>query len=328
MTTNDSYWYTFYGTQVDPVPMKVTVTNAGTVPWTKSFTTSSTAPAGTFGLSSNCPSVLAVGKACTVTMTARAKADWAGKASLVARGAGIGGADVRAEYDLSLRYDDTAPRRIPVPVGRYVDERQWGFGPDDYDDSETGLDTFDVRVKVAVDGRFTSWRYPSDAQRRSLQIQGSWSWNAIPGQDACLSSRARDRAGNVTAWSPSKCSLRLLDDSEGSQWSDGWVQKQGKEAFWVFGGFLHTTRPGSTFSSYDPVAGRTVALEVKTCPTCGNVNVYVGATRVGTVSTYSAKDAWHVIRTVTYPATLRGTLRVVSTSTKPVYLDGWGVSVH
>ena len=79
-------------------------------------------------------------------------------------------------------------------------------------------------------------------------------------------------------------------------------------------------------SSYGPVAGRRVAVEVKTCPTCGSVAVYIGATRIGTISTYSAKQAWHVVREApAYPRVLRGKLRIVSTSTKPVYLDGWGV---
>jgi hypothetical protein len=259
-------------------------------------------------------------------MKARAKADWAGKAALVARGAGIGGADVRAEYDLSLLYDDTAPTRTTIPVTRWLSSQQWGFGPDDYSDGETGIASTDVRYRVSVDGALSTWRYPADGQRRDPTKVGSWSWGAIPGQEVCLSSRARDRAGNVTPWSPAKCTVKLFDDAENSQWSPGWVQKTGNATLWQYGGFLHTDKPGAVMSSYGPVAGRRVALEVKTCPTCGSVAVYIGSTKVGTISTQSAKDAWHVVRELpAYPRLLRGALRVVSTSSKPVYLDGWGV---
>jgi hypothetical protein len=326
LSTQDYYWYTSYGSQLDPVTMHVTVTNVGTVPWAKSFATGSTAPAGTFTLASNCPAILPVGASCAVTMKARAKADWAGKASLVARGAGIGGADVRAEYDLVLRYDDTAPTRTPIPVTRWLGSQQWGFGPDEYTDAETDIGSTDVRYRVSVGGALSTWRYPADGQRRDPRTVGSWSWSAIAGQEVCLSSRARDRAGNVTAWSPAKCTVKTYDDSENSQWSPGWVQKVGNRTLWQYGGFLHTTKAGAVMSSADTRIGRRVALEVKTCPTCGSVAVYIGSTKVGTISTYSAKDAWHVLRELPpYPRTLRGTLRVVSTSTKPVYLDGWGV---
>ena len=328
MSTSDYWYYTQYASQIDPVTMRVTVTNSGTVPWTKSFTMSPTAPTGTYALASTCPGVLPVGASCAVTVKVRARADSTGTTALVARGAGMGGADVRAVYDLVLRYDDTAPKRVPVPLAPYLDDRYWGAWPDDYQDAETDVATFDVRYRVAVNGGLSSWRYPSAAQGRSLQNEGSWTYSAVPGQQACLSSRARDRAGNVTSWSPAKCTLKLLEDNESSTWSDRWSQHVNNSASWSGGTFLHSAQPGAVFSPDQPVAGTRVALQVKTCPTCGNVNVYIGGTLVGTISTYSAKSAWRVVRTVSYPSTLRGVLRVVSTSTKPVYLDGWAVGVR
>jgi hypothetical protein len=145
-------------------------------------------------------------------------------------------------------------------------------------DAGSGLAGFDVRtahqsLAGGVLSPWTSWKTGTT----------STTLNAAPGYRYCFQVRATDRAGNTSTWSLAGCTVVPFDDRSLAA-SRGWVSGTGR------GWFRSTYRSSSTAAASltsASVATYQVGVIATTCATCGSVDVYVGATRVGRLSLVS-----------------------------------------
>ena len=190
------------------------------------------------------------------------------------------------------------------------------------DSGGSGLASYDARERYASSsGRLGGYVYPAAWQglrTRSLALRMG------PGYQYCFSTRARDVAGNVGAWSAERCTAVALDDRAMSA-TRGWTR--GTSTAYAYGTWSRAARSAVSLSR-GSVQGRRIVLVATTCPTCGSVDVYHAGIRLGRVSLYSAKAAYRQLRWLPLQSVTRtGTVVVRTTSSKPVYLDGVAV-VH
>lgn len=69
----------------------------------------------------------------------------------------------------------------------------------------SGMDTYDVRVRTQTGpDRYGPWTLPDSWQGMTA---ASVSRSVAPSSGTCLAARARDKAGNVTPWSPQHCTF-------------------------------------------------------------------------------------------------------------------------
>jgi len=190
------------------------------------------------------------------------------------------------------------------------------------DSGGSGLASYDARERYAASsGRFGGYVYPAAWQglrARSLALRMG------PGYQYCFSTRARDVAGNVGAWSAERCTAVALDDRAMSA-TRGWTR--GTSTAYAYGTWSRAARSAVSLSR-GSVQGRRIVLVATTCPTCGSVDVYHAGIRLGRVSLYSAKTAYRQLRWLPLQSVTRtGTVVVRTTSSKVVYVDGVAV-VH
>lgn len=191
-------------------------------------------------------------------------------------------------------------------------------------DASSGLASFDVRHRRApYTGDFgaytTMWSAVTVTNRNFTTL--------VPGYTYCFSSRARDVAGNVSAWSTEKCTAAPLDDVS-LVTSAGWTRATGVPAF-----YRTTYTQTSTLNARltrTGVQAKRIAIVATRCPTCGKVEIYRGTTMVATVSLYNgtSQNQWlspaYVATGVSPTSTL--SIKVISPSGKTVRIDGLAVS--
>ncbi|TDU82269.1 hypothetical protein EV138_7158 [Kribbella voronezhensis] len=175
--------------------------------------------------------------------------------------------------------------------------------------------SYDVAYRTATAGRtFGAWVYPS-----GWQGIASTSVTTTPpiGADTCLMVRARDGAGNVSAWSASVCSALPQDDRA--------FTAKGSVSRTTYAGAYRTTlsRLGASGASLgkDGESGNRIAVTVLAGPSQGAVDVTFAGRRIGRVSL--AASTWS--RKVVYlPVTswITGRVVVTSVSSLPSNIDG------
>jgi uncharacterized protein YjbI with pentapeptide repeats len=192
------------------------------------------------------------------------------------------------------------------------------------DESSTAQVRFRWRLLKVAGTSYSPYRY-SDSWMESYADQ------APPGQDihwdddmssVCVQAQARDQAGNATPWSPERCTLVIQADSAFAaaggftlvRASNGWSGRR----------YAKATRKGATLTHPSSTYVRQVGLVASTCPTCGSVAVYVGSTRIGSVSLKrSTTTMRQAIVLPRLPSRVRGKVRIVVTSTsRLVRIDG------
>ena len=117
---------------------------------------------------------------------------------------------------------------------------------------------------------------------------------------------------------PATCLAMPVDD-RGLTASKGWVR--GKATGWLGSTYSRTTGRGADLTGVRTTTTQ-VGVIATVCKTCGSVAVYLGGTRVGTISLYSTRTVAR--RTVVLKpfAARTGVLRfVVTTTGKTVSLD-------
>ena len=188
-------------------------------------------------------------------------------------------------------------------------------------DNKTGVRSFDVRWQQATTNQaYGAWAYPVGWQNTTATSQNLT--GLVKGRTYCFSVRARDVAGNVSAWSRSLCTAKMLDDRAAVA-STGWSRPYGLRG-WYEGSYSRS----STFGATLKVAGAftRVALTGQTCRGCGAIRVYVGLTLVSTVNFNAATTgmkSW--VSPVLSLRTATVTLRVI-TGGHPVTLDAIGLA--
>lgn len=137
------------------------------------------------------------------------------------------------------------------------------------------------------------------------------------GTEQCWSARGVDLFNQWGAWSAERCFLAPLDDRKLA--SRGFV----RESSFTYKYWKSTARKAGATLTLLNVRARQVGLLVETCPTCGSMDVYVGATRIGRVYTHSATSRTKVVIWLPRQAVeRRGTLVIRATSSSRVVVDG------
>jgi len=179
----------------------------------------------------------------------------------------------------------------------------------------SGVASYDLRYRTASSsGAFSNYVYPktgTTARSYVLALAG--------GYEYCVSVRARDLVGNMSAWTAERCFSRPLDDRSLSV-GTGWVR--GTAA-----GLYYSTSTSSV--RYDASLARTIKMKrgyllATKCSTCGVVAVYLGTRYLTTINLYAATTQRQVL--IGIPAqtsAISGTLRIATRSTgKLVQIDG------
>jgi hypothetical protein len=190
-------------------------------------------------------------------------------------------------------------------------------------DATSGVATVDVRyVRAAYNGPFGSPVYPSTWQRTT--VAGVTMSGPARGFTYCVSARARDEAGNVSAWSAPRCSATALDDRSLAA-SAGW--KRTKSGSYLAGTSTATARAGKTLTR-TKVQAKRIYLVANRCATCGTVGVYLNGKllrKVSLRSTVSTNRA--VLGVAGFSGVRSGTLTIRTlTSGRPVRIDGLALS--
>ncbi|NOV98989.1 hypothetical protein [Isoptericola halotolerans] len=154
-----------------------------------------------------------------------------------------------------------------------------------------------------------AWRSPDRLRYRGVVLN--------PGEQMCLRVRARDQAGNVSAWSKRRCTSAPLVPLEDFDHDRTIVRDSGAG-----------THPFAVVSKRNKAVPRTdarvsgvrgVRVSVRTGPSSGRMKVYVGKRYLGTVDARSSTTRWRGVK-LTIPAdqARTGRLRFVPVTKKPV----------
>ena len=182
------------------------------------------------------------------------------------------------------------------------------------------ISSYDVRYRRAAwkggFGSYVTWRTATTATSGTLT---AWS-----GHTYCVSARARDADGMVSAWTPETCTAIPLDDRSLSR-SSGW--SAGTGSAYYRSTYLRSSTYGAKLTRTGVVAKR-IALVATTCSTCGTVKVYWGSTLLKAVSLYSKTTVNKKLITVaSFSSARSGTLSIkVSSRGKRVIIDGVAIS--
>ncbi|HEX4699379.1 MAG TPA: DUF1906 domain-containing protein [Actinomycetes bacterium] len=144
--------------------------------------------------------------------------------------------------------------------------------------SSSAVSTFDVRYRTAAwNGTYGPWTRPTSWQRTAATGEPL---GVKTGHTSCVSVRARNKAGRLSAWSPQRCSARSLDDRALTR-SSAWTAKTGSG--YLGRTFVTTTTKNATLTRTSAKVKR-VGVVASTCRTCGKVAVLVDGKRVGTIN--------------------------------------------
>ncbi len=180
-------------------------------------------------------------------------------------------------------------------------------------DVQSGVAAYRILSQsVAPDS--TTW-----VQAEPLTVTGtSKVINAAPGRTYCLRLEVTDAAGNV-ATSGERCVGAPLDNKDLTA-TGKWTATSSSASY--RGSYAQTSAAGATLSKAN-VRAKRIELIVSTCPTCGQVDVFLGKTKLASKSLVSKKAAYQVPLLVKeFSSVKTGNLIVKVTSKgKPVRVD-------
>jgi hypothetical protein len=184
----------------------------------------------------------------------------------------------------------------------------------------TGLKSYDVRYERAPfnggSGAWTTWKSETTAT--------SATFSSSPGYSYCFQVRARDRALNVSGWSPMRCTSFPVNDTQMTA-SSGWTRAKSSTRY--LGTDSYTKTKGATLT-LAKVYFRRMDLVVTLCPGCGSVAVYFGSTYFGTYSLNATTTQTRHLTLIRSYSHVVGAATVtirVTTSGKPIAIEGLGV---
>jgi hypothetical protein len=139
------------------------------------------------------------------------------------------------------------------------------------------------------------------------------------GHTYCFRARSHDRVGNVGRWSRRRCTSIPIDDR--SMRGTGWHRVRDGAAY---GHTLTRSNGGAGGLRVGGVRARTVRLIVRTCPTCGRVQVRQGRHDLGVFSLKSPRIRNKRVVVVARYRRMHAGRLVIRTVTprKRVYIDG------
>lgn len=217
-----------------------------------------------------------------------------------------------ARTSVTFRVDTAAPSASPAAAPRTLTSSTWRLSWSGKD-TGSGVANYDV-----------AWRYAGGTWKVPAAWAATTSTSVVltvaPAKTYCWHVRARDKAGNVGPWSAERCSRTPYDDRALSA-SSTWARRTGSG--YLFGTLTSTSISGARATSSASVSGTRVDLVVTRCPTCGSVDVYIGSTKVGRISTVGPQ-ASRVLVTLRAGSKLSGRLVLVALG-RMVSIDGYAV---
>lgn len=227
--------------------------------------------------------------------------------------------DVYLDYPQVSSTDTTAPiTSVTAPTSSSTLAStvvvNWGG----FDPGGSGIATYDVRQS-----RYTYAGVRTDTALLTATTLRTKTVSVGKGNVYCFSVRAKDKAGNTaTAYSSARCITVPLDQTSFSR-SSGWFTGTGS---YYYGGSIVSIAKKSATLTRTGVKAKQIGVVVRTCSTCGSVYVYVGSTKVGTISTKASATVYKkLIWLPAFSSVRSGTLKFVTTSTAKVYIDGVAV---
>jgi hypothetical protein len=184
------------------------------------------------------------------------------------------------------------------------------------DSGGSGIASFDIRARRAS---FTSGFGPF-WNIRSLQhtTTQSATFKGGSGSIYCFSVRARDRAGNVSAFSNEKCTEVPADDRQ-LHASSGWTRKAHQGG--AFLGTLSTAKRRGATLKLSKVKAKRLGFMAKLCSGCGSVQVTFGNLTSNPISLNGSGVLISVFSPFSSVKTGNVTIRV-TTANKLVQIDG------
>ena len=180
----------------------------------------------------------------------------------------------------------------------------------------TGVATTDVRIRYSLGAAKAvgAWTYPAAWQG----ITGSLDLTRTvrPGSTYCLSTRATDTRGNVSAWTTGVCTAVALDEKALKK-TGSW--KKASSANYFGGTTLQPKSSGASLST--PVRAQTVWIIATTCPTCGAVGLKVGSGTMKVDLRSTVKKYRQAVK-VQWTGPITNTVKIVRWGTKPTPVDG------
>ncbi|MFN8148786.1 MAG: hypothetical protein U0R76_15170 [Candidatus Nanopelagicales bacterium] len=277
---------------------------------------------------------LAPGAICYQSLRYTPTQPWSGTVTIDFPG-GPGG-DTSVAIPVVAKTDDRPPVMHVPPIPAFTGPFLPFAVSAGYADDETGDGTEDVRVRLAAAGaaELGPWVYPKAWQGGRWGEGSGWLAYGLgigslsPGVTECFSYRARDTVGNVSAWTPPRCTSAMWDDKRALTPVRGWTRGTGDARFYEFGTWTRATVRGSTLAG-PTVTSRRIAVLGTTCPTCGAVDVYVGTTRLGTLSMKGAMKHRALLMLPARATAVHGQIRlVVRTAGLLVIVDAIGTRIN
>ncbi len=181
--------------------------------------------------------------------------------------------------------------------------------------------SYDVRERYAApSGGYTAYVYPSTWQKRTAS---SLALKLSAGYSYCFSVRARDKVGNLSAFTPERCTSAALDDRALSNHGG----TRGSNSKYLSGTYTRLSGTAQ-YLSRTSVKGRRLGIVVATCSTCAPLDVWIGGVKWGRVSTYSSTTRYRqVVWLPLAPSTRSGTVVVRPASSRNAYVDGLVIQV-
>jgi Fibronectin type III domain len=182
-----------------------------------------------------------------------------------------------------------------------------------------GLANVDVRYQRAPYNRgFSPAVYPS-AWQKTTATKGILSGVAAA-NTYCFSARARDKAGNLSAWSAPRCSAVALDDRSMVA-SAGWSRVVSKL---FYRSTATTTSRSAVTLTRTGVKAKRIYLVATRCRTCGVVGVYWNGALIKKVNLYRSTTTRRSVLGITaFTGVRSGTLKIRTlTRNKTVQIDG------
>jgi photosystem II stability/assembly factor-like uncharacterized protein len=222
---------------------------------------------------------------------------------------------VDASFDSNDSTNPTASMTKPaasVTISKSIG-LQWNAN----DTGGSGLANVDVRVKSAkFNAAFGSFTQPASLQHLTGT---SKTFTGAAGTSYCFSVRARDNAGNLSAFSATKCTMIPVDDKTLVVKSGTWQRRTGQAG--AFNGTLTIASAHNATLTLANLHARQVGIMVKRCSNCGTLLItFAGG------QTFQADTSGSGFQIFTIPTTStvkQGTLTLkVGSAGHPVQIDG------
>ena len=220
-----------------------------------------------------------------------------------------------------VRVDTTAPTAtIATPTTTFATGQTIPVTWATADVNGSGIATADVLFGRAPTSTTTpnTW----SVWKQGTTLNGSSLTNAILGATYCFQVRAHDAAGNTSQWSALRCVTTPRDDRALVAKTAGW--KRTTAAGYLANTYTSTSTINTSLATTSALNVRRIGLIATRCPSCGSVAVYIGATKVGTISLRAATTTSRAsIVLPTLPAARSGIVKfIVTTKGKLVRIDG------